>query len=354
MKRESAAMRDRLEAEGWWRQPSAPASHSVWYIRVLLGFSAWLAALLLLPMAGMLLADALGDSAAAILAAALVCCGLAIPLLRSTRGDFLPQLGGALSLAGLVLVVIEGAFSDGPGWLVIGAMAAIMYAVGPVLIHRFLTASVLALALVMGTNDLFDLVDWSVNGVEIALMAWLAALRWGAQLRWHDRRLQALDPLAWVFALAAVVATWEMPAVPIGGWGRSMVETEGFAAALLPTVSCALLPVAAWAWASLGTGANDRVSGMPRMGMALVLLALMPAWLAAPGISLGLAWLILGFALGRPALLGLGAVAMLVYLGGYYYQLDTTLLQKSLWLAVAGVTLGACVLGMTLWDRRAR
>ncbi|MCU0989763.1 MAG: GDYXXLXY domain-containing protein [Xanthomonadales bacterium] len=58
--------------------------------------------------------------------------------------------------------------------------------------------------------------------------------------------------------------------------------------------------------------------------------------LEAPGIAAGLCILVLGFAHGNRALAGLGGAALLLYAGGYYYELDLTLLAKSQVLAATG------------------
>lgn len=331
-----------LRAQGLWRDSQGQGLRSTpWYVRAVLGFSAWLAACLLLPLVGVLLLDAVQDSPFAVWVAALACCALAIPLLRASQGDFLPQLGSALSLAGLMLVVIEGVFSNDSGWLAIGLLAGVMYAVGPVLIHRYLSASVLAVALITGLDNPFASGNWPDSGVAGVVMAWLAALYWCVLLRWDQARLRVLDPLAWVFTLVALVLAWDMPAATVSLWIRPDAAAMRLAS-LVPTLLCAILPAVVWGWSSRRVRADAHAWLAYRTGIALVLLGLVPVWLAAPGIALGLAWLILGFALARPALLGLGVVAILFYLAGYYYQLDTTLLQKALWLAVAGLVLLAC------------
>jgi uncharacterized membrane protein len=61
--------------------------------------------------------------------------------------------------------------------------------------------------------------------------------------------------------------------------------------------------------------------------------------LEAPGIASGLCILLLGLAHGNAVLAGIGGTALLLYAGGYYYELDTTLLAKSLVMAATGVVL---------------
>jgi uncharacterized membrane protein len=59
----------------------------------------------------------------------------------------------------------------------------------------------------------------------------------------------------------------------------------------------------------------------------------------APGIATGLTLVLLGYANANRSLVGLGLIALLSYLSAYYYLLESTLLMKSLTLAVTGLVL---------------
>src|SRR5690606_24345673 len=85
-----------------------------------------------------------------------------------------------------------------------------------------------------------------------------------------------------------------------------------------------------------------RAPGVPRslsVTAPLVLAAARVGWLGAPGVSLALLWLVLAYPLGQRALLVFAVLALLTYLGRFYYQMDATLLQKSLVLGVTGAWL---------------
>jgi uncharacterized membrane protein len=58
-----------------------------------------------------------------------------------------------------------------------------------------------------------------------------------------------------------------------------------------------------------------------------------------PGVLAGLLLLGLGFALQERTLTSLGLVFLPLFLALHYYQMDITLLQKSIALAAAGLTL---------------
>jgi uncharacterized membrane protein len=67
--------------------------------------------------------------------------------------------------------------------------------------------------------------------------------------------------------------------------------------------------------------------------------ALVLVSLKAPGISVGAAIILLGYAHGNRILTGLGIAALLLYISNYYYNLDATLLVKSQVLALTGAIL---------------
>lgn len=327
----------------------AESRQNAWYIRLLLGFAAWLAALFMLPALGFLFLDAIRDEASMVWVAVLLCLATAIPCLRVRDGDFLPQLGSALSVAGLGLLVLAapgGAFSDQQAWLAVAVLAGGMYVVGPVWNHRFLMASMLAMAWLMSGDALPDLAGWRWTGVS---MAWLAALYWIGQGRQPHPRGQFLQPLAWVLALTSMLLAWWMPALDMFG-GPTPDAVASSWRVVAPVFAAALLPVVSWLGIARAGKVKHGVTQGLRWGMVCVLLLLLPVWFVAPGMVLALNWLILGFGLIRPFLLGLGVVSLLTYLAAFYYQLDLTLLQKSGWLAVAGGALALC--GLAIGRRR--
>jgi len=71
----------------------------------------------------------------------------------------------------------------------------------------------------------------------------------------------------------------------------------------------------------------------------IAILAVGAASFKAPGIAGGLMIALLGFSNGNRVLVGLGIVALLGYVSGYYYLLDVTLLVKSGVLLATGAVL---------------
>ena len=78
---------------------------------------------------------------------------------------------------------------------------------------------------------------------------------------------------------------------------------------------------------------------MPLMGSISALVMTSGGVLFMHDNPLGKYILLLGFAHGNAVLTALGGMALLVYAGGYYYELDVTLLVKSQVLAATGAVL---------------
>ncbi|TEA77021.1 GDYXXLXY domain-containing protein [Allopusillimonas ginsengisoli] len=142
--------------------------------------------------------------------------------------------------------------------------------------------------------------------------------------RGHERRWA---PLAWALVILAQCAAWLAPAPTLLG-GVPLLSSLG-----LVWLACAVLPVLALAallWSR---------PGLPpalRLGAPLALAVASVGWAGAPGISLALLWLLFGHALRRRGLLVFGVLALLAYLGRFYYLLDSALLHKSLLLGLTG------------------
>jgi len=101
-------------------------------------------------------------------------------------------------------------------------------------------------------------------------------------------------------------------------------------------LACAALPVAA-----LGA-VVWRKPTMPlsiRLGAPLALAIAAVGWMGAPGVSLALLWLVVGFAMRHRSLMGFGVLALLAYLMHFYYLLDSSLLHKSFVLGATGAWL---------------
>ena len=335
-----------------------------WYVHMLLGFSAWVSTLLLLLF---FFTMHFMHNEAAAGATGVLLSGVAIGMVRSAQGPFWRQLVGPLGLSGQVLIAVGLALglsqSQDFVWVAIFMLpiAAVIYALAPHPVLRFLTALVMAAATfflighywsrVAGT----DFMIWSDSAAERLASFLTPAAVVGAAIsasafllyaRLPAARRGAVEPLAWAFMLAAQLVGFRVAGVPV--WDVAELWRQHPPAALA-LICCALLPAAA-AFAVLWLR-RDRVSAAFAWVVVLGLLLLSVCWLPAPGVALALVWVLLGVGLRRPGLRRAGQVALLGYLWLYYSQLSVPLLQKAFWLAGAGVV-SLALLAVSLWWQR--
>lgn len=300
------------------------SSETPWYLQVLLGVSAWIAALCLFGFLGALLSDLFSNKPAMTFLGLIACIG-AVALLRTVDGDFFRQIAVPASLVGQALVGIalfDESHAIG-GWLGVALLAGMMYVAGPSRLHRFLCGVVL----VVGVCGVFA--EHDVEDVFVAL----PLLAWGAVLLWVNDDDERLTPLAWACGIGAlVVAGFVDKAIWRVTYDPSMMRP------IAGVVATALLPVVALRLASGAGALASRAVQLLVVG-ALVFAAL---WLQAPGFAVGIAFALVGFSTDRIAVVALGLAGAVVHLAQYYYQLDVTLLAKS-GLLVFG---GALVLGL--------
>lgn len=332
-------------------RPAATDGNPPWYVQVLLAGAAWLAALMLLVSTAFLQGF---DEPSDLLWPGIVLALGGAGLLRLKRLPVFPrQMAIALSLTGLGMAsvaVLEDAASDARMWAVCFGFAAILYALAPERVLRLLTGIAMGVAVMAGSlavhqqSDILLQILFSPAGdvfqtslMPTAILAWGAALAFLAAAA-GPAAWQRWTPLAWAWALVAQGGVWLAGGVPLTDWPALWSLYTPAAVAVAATV---LLPVFCMAWASApglpghAPGASHAGAGW-RLGACVGVLGLSLLWMPSPGVAFALAWLLLGQALRRPLLTGLGVLGGLGYLLRYYYQLQVSLLDKSQWLALAG------------------
>ncbi|MGB6104678.1 MAG: GDYXXLXY domain-containing protein, partial [Pusillimonas sp.] len=278
--------------------------------------------------------------------AGLVVCAAGLLILKA-RGSVVRELGTTLAMAGLGMAGVglyaldeTAVFVRAGGAMLLG-LAVYALAAGAAL--RFLCAFfTLALVCTLTWPEHqayapFDLLEggpaWHYLPAYLRLW-WLAvagvlalavASRAGSAALWL--------PLAWALVCLAQAMTWIAPSPTLLGLGQTAQQAPGL---LLIWVGCALLPVLAMAallWRERDVPRWLRVAAPAALAVASL------GWMGAPGVSMALLWLVLGYALSQRALLVFAVLALLTYLGRFYYQMDASLLQKSLVLGLTGAWL---------------
>ncbi len=317
-------------------------------VRFLVGGAGWLTAWLLLVLLLFFLDDVFRRQPLVVAGIGVALCGLGVSIRRMGQGAFAHQAGMAAVLAGVglcmwfvnderphawwvVLPLVALCYAAAGGWLYrlvlsLAAACTIWFALGA-MVHASASASISAL-----TMNVLAFAAWVmvVPTVTPALMHW----------RVHTA------PAVLGLALASSVLAWEA--------GVAMTPAEMWAAIQGGNVGRivngmhALLPALTWLCvayrkahpASSGGWRDHGTRGLVP-GALLMLFALVPFWLLAPGVGLSVVWAMAGFASLQAGLLAVGVVGLVAYLARFYYLLDFTLLVKSASLVLVGALLVA-------------
>lgn len=343
-----ADLRGLLLAEGLdagdpehWRAQVEEGSPTPWFVRVLVGFGAWTAGVMLAVGLGAVLA--LGRSGPALLLVGLALCGGSAWLRQASKGDFSAQFALSLSLAGQAMAGVGLALLADPGdrWSLFfvgmaGLEAALLLLFRDT-VHRYLSAFAAALLFTLLLEHLHA--AW----LESAFLG-LALLAWGLlpATAWKGPLLALRRPLG--YALATVflgLFLWHSiermffhpgpgPSLWAGGFRELPVWVLGALAPGLLLGAAALRILLRL----------DRPLRSPAALLVFAgVLGLSLLGLRVPGVAAVLFVLVLAAEAREPALFGLGVVAGLVLLARLYYDLDLTLLGKSAALAGSGALL---------------
>jgi hypothetical protein len=337
-----------------------------WPVVLLTAFGAWLAALPLIGVVGLMLADVLKHGVGAYVAGIAVLAGAIATLRRRDVPLFVEQLVVPMLIVGAALLA-WGLFRDLPPAAACAVLAAIAMAIAFAIARAWLrvvlgaaAAALLALAWVPWQGR------WASPGAAVFWLAWhlnlllwviagvvrRAALADGAKAR----AAAALDSIAtgWLLATLVGLAGWSGMTFLVGATlpggmlgevlGRADAPADSGSALALMRVASLALAVAAAAWAARRWPSLRQPASA---GVALVLVALagfMPA--------LGAALLALSVcATGRRWRLAASAAVTAAWIvGGFYYALAWPLATKAAVLVLAGIVLGG--LALLSWPRR--
>lgn len=337
-----------------------------WPVLLLTALGAWLAAVPLFGMVGLLFGDLLRLSAGPWLLGTLVLVGVVLLLRRSDLALFVEQLaipgllvGGSLLAFGLFRDLHLSAAAFG-----LCLLALLVAALLPQAGLRLLLGAVACGALVLACLSRID--------ASLTPDGW----RWRLWLGWHVTLLLWLALRGWLSRPAAESSArlW-LIAEPIStGWVLATLAGLAVSSGMSFLIGASLEPGAAGAVGPAGGAVPGRVSGvLQALSAGSVLAALAAAaWLASrwavlrqpwcagvAGVLLVLAWfmpmlgavlLILAVCLTalRWRLAAAAALAALWIVGAFYYQLAWSLTHKAALLAAAGLGLGL----LALWGLR--
>ncbi|MFO7603572.1 MAG: DUF4401 domain-containing protein [Gammaproteobacteria bacterium] len=315
--------------------PTREDEASPWYMRVLTGFSGWLAAIFLLGFVGSAFLWAIDNATLTLALGAGMILG-SYTILRHAQNEFVEHLALALSLAGQVLL-FWGLFQlKSPGWsattwLWMALLEVVLAWWMPSFVHRVFSTFIAATALSVAFTLMH--VPYVMDSVLLLAMAWvwLNLFRNPQYLgRWRAVGygiVLAVIPLKGSVMFQSRGLGWRMQPDQIGSWLQPWM-------AELLTVAVVLYVV----WHLLQRCQHNTGERFSLLVLAATLLIALLS-LEAPGLATALVILLLGFAVGNRVLLGLGIAALLFFVSSYYYLLDITLLAKSGHLLLIGLSL---------------
>lgn len=314
-------------------QPERDGLASPWYVKALLAFSGWLAAIFILGFIGAAFQFVFKTPSAAFMFGGVMLVG-AFALLRMPANEFVEHLGLATSMAGQALMVfaIFGFTHHDQivAWILLTVLQVALVALMPNFVHAIVSTLVAAIALLMVLALLH--ISYVVGGILLfgTSFCWLHEFRYPH----HMKKIRAIG-YGLTVALIALKGTSQSDYIGLGGLTTppQAFWTEPWLGELV--IGVVSLYVVWGLLQRYGQPINSRLS----MVTLLATLLICAVSMNAQGIAVGMMIISLGFFCGNRVLLGLGIVSLLFYISSYYYLLDTTLLNKSLSLLMVGLTL---------------
>lgn len=340
----NALWRD-FETRHWVRgDPPAHEPPTPWFVRILLGVAGWLASLFLLGFMGLGLEDLLDEPAGAIITGLILCAATAALMRLRRQHVFLGQMTYAFSLAGQACVILGAAQIDRFDTQHMATAATLLgvglFAAAPAYPHRIWCAAMATFAsMYLAPSPLLGLL---LPPLMSGLLVWL----WLSSL--ENAAHTALKQAAGYGMLAALLLVWCVPELRDWHW-KAVTGAPAYLpvlAYLAPALYSLLFVLgAARLLRDTGVSAASRAG----RGMMVLALAIAAACYLAPPLSPLLLVVLIGFAQANRVLTGLGILLLLVFMSRYYYDLQLTLLWKSVVLMVSGVVLLAARQALKHW-----
>ncbi len=314
------------------QKPSSP-----WVIHALAAMAAWWAAILFLVFA---FSTRLIDGRESMFFSGILLTAIAVFLRRIPRvlemdstSIFLKQLALAANVAGQILLILGADFAIKNFSMIclfIIALQGIMFFLYPDVIQRF------ASPIIITGSSLCLLYDLKINMIIHAFVIFLgiaSVYLWLKESDWNlkEERI-AIKPMAYGIVVSmlgvlvlSVVESPEMKNVfPIQYWWLSSV--------------CLGLILLLLEHRILNSYKIEPLSKQSLLAFAGTILLVVLCW-NSPGLIGAILILVLGFSRGNSLLMGLSLLFFSNFLFFYYYNLQATLLQKSLILMTTGIVL---------------
>jgi Domain of unknown function (DUF4401) len=299
------------------------SSSGSWIVRALLGTMGWLGGMLVLVFLGMFLRGLLDSIAGlAILSVSLFVGSFALYRARP-HSDFANQFAFSASICAQALAVallfkVFGSNAERSVAIAVALMQIALVLLMPNYLHRAVSTLFAVLALFFAARN-----------TGLAAVANLAVAGAFAAVSLYESKLVAQGQRAWV------APVWAGLALGVLGAAIAQLRLYGEAPLLAPSIWSGAtfgFVLMFWAWGALSDTTQEERGWAGNVMIVLFVIV----GVRAPGLAACALVLFAAYRSGRRAFVGLALMAILSYLSGFYYQLEYTLLEKSMMLATLG------------------
>jgi uncharacterized membrane-anchored protein len=319
------------------KKPKIDHELTPWYIRFIQGFAGWLAAIFIMAFFGTFFSFIFKQpSGGLVVALGLVCSVAGYVLIKLKSNDFIDQLGMAFSLSGQLLFAIGLFFfmeiSSTFGAFILGFYQLFLAWILPQYAHRLLSTAFGLFALLIGLNLL------GYFGIGTALVAvtftfiWLKENDWGKNyMAWEAIGFGSI--LTVIFSSGFLITGKYLlrDSFRINtGWLYENAELISSLLIALIFVNVALVLLKEYKIKFDSKSAL--LSFVAAIGLIIISFKI-------DGLSIGLLIVLLGFARHRLVLIVFGAFTVISFFSWYYYNLQATLLYKSIVLVLLGIAM---------------
>lgn len=315
--------------------PDRDAESTPWYVRVMLGVSGWIGALFLLMFLGAVFSDLFESEVACGILGICLMSG-AYLIFDRKDGDFSEQFAFVISMVGQALIAYAF-FSSSKSTVTSGLLMVTVYFLLFYKINNFLhqvwssMGGVVSLLVVMWDLQLFSTLT--------SAMLIMFTLIWSDEFA-KAKTMEKMRALGYGVTLVLLAHIW----IDSGaGWSKGLRTSEGmsFLGAPFEYWLGVILNVAVLFLVSkrIFAGFGEAYKKVYKIPMLVMLAILGIASIKIPGVAVTFVVLLIGFSHSNRVLMGLGAISTLAYMSQYYYFMEITLLTKSIFLSLTGVSL---------------
>lgn len=328
-------------------EPVVENDNSPWYVRTMLAIAGWFGALFLLGAVFSVIGLWL-ESAFTAGVLGLVSCLVAVLIYRMPKlNDFMAQFAFAISLVGQSLLVFsilseleafEGRDSLSERFHLLSIVTVFLQTLLFFMISNYLHRTWSALLVAVSLMYLMNIYGFYPFTLSILLAAGIAL--WLQEFNWVTLGNKLTAP-----AYALVFVSLFLLCCDIFYGSQPYFLRDIFGVKEMPSVMTqklfhlsqggVLVGLVLVLLRRLGT------SWFTGAGIAAILLSVLVAGIGlyVPGLTIGIALVLIGFSHSNRVLTGLGLVTVVVFVFQFYYLLDLTLLEKSGLLVVSGLIL---------------